>query len=158
MGRFRGRIRFVEKTVLKVLTYNAGLLKIGLFGRTLLEPAPHVDERFRHLAPALLALDADLIALQEVYDPRHQQSLMGDLGGAYPFYAVAPTRRFRPFGAALMLFSKYPLIDPQYLLFTRVPLDEQLFVDKGMIVTSVDAGPFGRLALANVHNTSGGAL
>jgi endonuclease/exonuclease/phosphatase family metal-dependent hydrolase len=144
--------------MLKILTYNAGLLKIGLFGRTLVEPAPFVNERFARLAPALLSSGADIIALQEVYDRSHQTQLINDLFGIYPYHAVSPTRRWRHFGAALMIFSKYPMVDVQYLLFDHVPFDERLFVDKGIIIATINTDVFGPIRLANTHNTSGGAL
>lgn len=143
---------------LKFLTYNAGLLKIGLFGKTILEPAPYVEERFRHLAPALLDCGADIIALQEVYDRRHQEGLSAALSAEYPYQAVSPTRAFRPLGSALMLFSKHPIESVEHPRFSHIPFDEQLFVDKGMIIANVRVAGLGTVRLANAHHTSGGAL
>jgi len=148
----------MRASMLRILTYNAGFLKVKLFGLTLVEPAPYVDERFRYLAPALLSTGADIIALQEVYDRDQQAQLIKDLAGIYPHQAVSPTRFFRPLGAALMLFSKFPLMDVEYILFKRFPLDERIFVDKGMIVATIEAGAFGPVRIANTHCTSGGAL
>jgi endonuclease/exonuclease/phosphatase family metal-dependent hydrolase len=39
-----------------------------------------------------------------------------------------------------------------------MPLDERIFVDKGMVVATIDAGAFGPMRIANTHCTSGGAL
>jgi len=148
----------MRASMLRILTYNAGFLKVKLFGLTLVEPAPYVNERFLSLAPALLSTGADIIALQEVYDRDQQAQLVKDLAGVYPHCAVSPTRPFRPLGAALMLFSKFPLMDVEYILFKRLSLDERIFVDKGMIVATIEAGAFGALRIANTHCTSGGAL
>ena len=49
---------------LSLLTLNCGLLKIGLFGRPILQPAPFIDERLAALPAALRGVDADIIALQ----------------------------------------------------------------------------------------------
>ena len=148
----------MKASMLRILTYNAGFLKVKLFGCTLVEPAPYVNERFLCLAPALLSSGADIIALQEVYDRDQQAQLVKDLASAYPHHAVSPTRPFRPLGAALMLFSKFPLMDIEYILFKKFPLDERIFVDKGMIVATIEAGAFGPVRIANTHCTSGGAL
>jgi len=144
--------------MLKILTYNVGLLRVKFFGLTLVEPAPYVDERYACLAPALLASGADIIALQEIYDRDQQARLIRELAAVYPYCEFSPTRPFRPLGAALMLFSKFPLMDVEYILFKNIPLDERIFVDKGMIVATVNAGAFGPLRITNTHCTSGGAL
>jgi endonuclease/exonuclease/phosphatase family metal-dependent hydrolase len=144
--------------MLRILTYNAGLLRVKLFGRTLVEPAPYVDERFPYLAPALLSSGADIIALQEVYDRKHQSRLVNDLAAAYPYHVVSPIHPWRPLGAALMLFSKFPITETQFIMFNDVPPDERLFVDKGMILATVRAGSFGPIRISNSHHTSGGML
>lgn len=146
------------KPTLKLLTYNAGLFRIKLFGRQLIEPAPYVEERFAQLAPALLASDADIIALQEVYDPAHQARLANNLRAAYPYQAAWTESRWRRLRSGLMLFSKYPITGAVGHRFHKLPWDEGLFVEKGMLVATVDAGALGRICLANCHHTSGGAL
>ncbi len=105
-----------------------------------------------------MASGADIIALQEVYAPTQQAQLAKLLHDAYPHCAYSPTRCLRPFGAALMIFSKYPLVATRHILFDQVPFDEQICVDKGMIIASVDIPQLGALTIANTHHTSGGAL
>jgi endonuclease/exonuclease/phosphatase family metal-dependent hydrolase len=144
--------------MLKILTYNVGLLRIRFFGRIVVEPAPFVDERFAHLASALLATGADIIALQEIYECDQQARLAQELAAIYPYCKFSPTRPWHRLGAALMIFSKYPIIVTQHILFQDVPLDERLFVDKGMILATIDAGAFGTIKLVNTHCTSGGAI
>jgi endonuclease/exonuclease/phosphatase family metal-dependent hydrolase len=144
--------------MLKILTYNVGLLRIKFFGRTVVEPAPYVDERYAHLAAALLASGADIIALQEIYDRGQQARLAHDLSDVYPYCEFSPTRPGRRLGAALMIFSKYLITDAEHILFHDVPFDERLFVDKGMIIATIKAGAFGTIRLANTHCTSGGAI
>jgi len=144
--------------MLKILTYNVGLLRIKFFGRTVVEPAPYVDERYACLAPALLASGADIIALQEIYDRDQQARLVHELAAAYPYCEFSPTRPWHRLGAALMIFSKFSITEAQYILFKDVPFDERIFVDKGMILVTIKAGPFGTIKLANTHCTSGGAI
>lgn len=143
---------------LKLLTYNAGLFRISLFGKSLFAPAPFVEERFAELAPALLSCDADIVALQEVFDDEHQQHLSKTLAAAYPFQSSWTQRRYGRMHSGLMIFSKYPIVSSGGRRFRHVPWDEDIFVEKGMLFATIDAGPFGRLALANCHHTSGGAI
>jgi len=143
---------------LKLLTYNAGLFRFRLFGRTLFVPAPHIKERFAALAPALLSSGADIIALQEVYDLEHRVGLIAALEPAYPYRAVWSERSWGRMHSGLMLFSKFPIALAQPHRFTSLPLDERLGVEKGMLLAEIEAGSFGRLCVANCHHTSGGAL
>jgi len=143
---------------LKILTYNAGLFRIRVFGRTLVAPAPHIEERFAALAPALLSSGADIIALQEVYDLEHRVSLIASLERAYPYRAAWPERRWGRMCSGLMLFSKYPIAAAQPHSFRDLPFDERLAVEKGMLSAEIDVGRFGRIGVTNCHHTSGGAL
>ncbi len=143
---------------LKFLTYNAGLFRLKLFGRHLYAPAPFVEERFAELAPAILSCDADIVALQEVYDAEHQMALSESLGMAYPFQSSWTERRYGRLGSGLMLFSRYPILDSHGHHFEDMPFDERLFVEKGIMIALIDAGAFGHLAVANCHHTSGGAV
>jgi endonuclease/exonuclease/phosphatase family metal-dependent hydrolase len=143
---------------LKFLTYNAGLFRVRLFGKKVFEAAPYVDERFAELAPALLSFGADIIALQEVFDDGHQRLLSASLSEAYPFQGSWTERKRGCFHSGLMLFSKYPILDSSGRRFSFVPWDERLFVEKGILTATVDAGPFGMIAIANCHHTSGGAI
>ena len=144
--------------ILKILTFNAGLLKIKLFGRTLVEPALFTDERFPYLSPALMGSGADLICLQEVYEKKHQARLISDLAPLYPFNVCAPSGRLGRLGPDLMMFSKYPIVASRVVLYRHLPPDERLCVDKGFIVAKVNAGPFGEICVTNTHNTSGGVV
>jgi endonuclease/exonuclease/phosphatase family metal-dependent hydrolase len=143
---------------LKLLTYNAGLFRFRLFGRSFFVPAPHIEERFAALAPALLSSGADIIALQEVYDPEHRVGLIAALEPAYPYRAVWPERSWGRMHSGLMLFSKYPIITARPHWFRDIPLDERLAVEKGMLIAEIEAKPFGHISVANCHHTSGGAL
>ena len=56
---------------LTVVTFNAGLLDVEIFGQSILQPAPFVNERLLVLPKALAKTNADVIALQEVYEQKH---------------------------------------------------------------------------------------
>lgn len=148
----------MENQRLRVLTYNAGLFRIKAFGRMLFAPAPFVEERFAELAPALLSCDADILALQEVFDAEHQRLLSEALRAAYPYQDAWTESRRGKMRSGLMFFSRYPILETRGMRFRNVPWDERLFVEKGIMLSTVDAGPFGLLSIANSHHTSGGAI
>jgi hypothetical protein len=65
-------------TKLRALMYNCGLFRLKLFGfgPLLFANPPFADERFTHLAKALLDSNADVIALQEIYEKGHVNALL----------------------------------------------------------------------------------
>ena len=67
------------------MTFNAGLLVSSIFGITLFEPTPYVQERLTGIISNLRSTDADIIALQEVYNEKHKDKIISDLSDLYPF-------------------------------------------------------------------------
>jgi len=137
---------------MRILTYNVGLLDF-LFGRV--RPAPYVEERLRALPGALLELDADIIALQEIYSTRHRLWVQAALRATYP-HAVQADARAPVVGLpdGLLVFSKFP-VAARFAFFTSAPVDERLLARKGILCADV-ALPGAKLTLLNVHTTAGG--
>lgn len=135
-----------------MLTFNAGLLR--LFG-SLLEPAPHVTERFDALAGELRATGADVIAIQEIYRERHRQRLCGALSDLYPFHAARGGRGFSlRLADGLLVLSRWP-IEARLHRFASGAREERWFGDRGVLAASL--APEGReLRIFNVHATAGG--
>ncbi len=141
----------------KFLTYNAGLFDFKILGRSLIKPADWIEERFAALQPALEQLDADIVALQEVYEPRHKNLLMAGLSKTYPYASVSPMRGPSVVPASLMTLSKWPIVTQEFVRFAQMPLAEKLVDNKGFLVSSIHT-PNGPLTVVNVHTTAGGTI
>ena len=143
---------------LVILTFNAGLLSINMFGYPLIVPTDYIEERLQYIPAALIAMNADVIALQEVYTKPHQDYLIAHLSEIYPHYV---SKRNRSIGLpnGLMFFSKYPIVEWEYYQFDDAgPFDEKLIANKGTLTITVSLDDLGNLTLYNVHPTSGGML
>lgn len=142
---------------MKFLTYNAGLLDFKILGKSVIKPADWIEQRFAALQPALQNLDADIIALQEVYEPKHKESLKAGLAAMYPHCSVSPLKGSSVVPASLMTFSKWPIISEKFTRFSQMPLAEKMVDNKGFLLSVVDA-PGGPLNVVNVHTTAGGTI
>ena len=138
-----------------VLTFNAGLLDVRIFGRSVHRPLPAVEARLAALAPALRAIDADLVALQEVYHRRNQRYLRQALADLYPHAAGMAAGGYR-LGSDLLVLSKHPLVDARCIRFRRAMREESLFTDRGLLALTVDLPALGPVRLVTLHASAGG--
>lgn len=142
---------------MKIVTFNAGLLSISLFGGLKkFEPAGWIEERLSRLPDALLGARPDVLILQEVYSQKHKQWLAQALSEWLPysaFDAAAPWSRLLP--DSLMILSRYPINDSCFVRFEASRWDERLLGTKGFYVARVNDTPVGPLLIANMHTTAG---
>ena len=142
--------------MLRILTFNTGLTEIRLFGAALYEDVPHVVARAAHLAPALRAVDADIVLLQELVPQRVKVRLAAELRDLYPHSAgIAEDSRF--YGTGLLTLSRHPMTDASCIPFAQQTLEEGLFGPRGMLACTVDTPDLGRVRVINLHATAGGA-
>ncbi len=142
--------------VLRVLTFNTGLTEIRLFGAALYEDVPHVVPRAAGLAPALRAVGADIVLLQELVPQRVKKALAAALRDLYPYRAgIAEDSRF--YGTGLLTLSRHPLEDAACTPFAAQTLEEGLFGPRGMLSCTVRTPALGRCRVVNLHATAGGA-
>lgn len=143
---------------LRILTYNTGLYRVRVGGVTLIEPIRHAQARVAALADAIRSIDADVVALQEVFDDRHLFPLMEALRGTYPYIATgrdAHTPTFLRDHSGLCILSRCPLNDIRHEQLRDAALEERLFIVKGLLTASIDS-PLGPVSIINTHLTSGG--
>jgi endonuclease/exonuclease/phosphatase family metal-dependent hydrolase len=169
-----------ETPTMKLMVYNVGLLRLRLFYKLqVFANPPFADERFAHIPKALLSSGADIIALQEIYEDCHVNSLISQVKHIYPFYARGHERdngkwqhpsqsndqKQKPsmatsfsewkFHNGLLLLSKYPIESAALIKHKRAALLEQIMGSKSMLAARVRS-PLGMLFLLNVHATAGG--
>jgi exonuclease III len=152
-------LKFTITPTLTVATFNVGLLRVRLAGGPTIFCNPAlVNERLPFVGQALLQLDADVLALQEVYEEAHVRLICEALSGKYPHVARRVRRHLAPWKCnnGLMLLSRYPLLDVELHVHRHAALLEHMMGSKCFLTAVVDA-PLGRIFVANTHLTAGGA-
>ncbi len=139
---------------LRIVTLNAGLLSV-LGGR--LEFAPFVAERLAALPAALRRLDADVVALQEVYRQEHRELILAQLRDVFPHVAYRRERRNRGIENGQLTLSRTP-VTGSLTLFRDATIDEKVVDNKGVLSCRIDLGGGGGLLLLNLHTTAGSFL
>lgn len=139
-----------------ILTLNAGLIRLSLFGIPFFEPAPLIPQRFAGLAESLRDQGADIVALQEIYRRPHKQALAEALFDMYP-HAAIPARPARPLlDSGLMLLSKFPVRDFVLNRFRAGTPEERRLTWRGWMSGWIDTPDLGSIRLLNYHTTAGG--
>src|SRR5690606_3179624 len=134
-----------------LLTLNCGLLRIGALGRALLQPAPFIAERLAALPAALRGVDADIIALQEIYKAAHKRAVMHALADRWPHAAFPRGRPPHKLDSGLLVLSRFPIAQARFHPFKAAPRDEKFFVHRGFFETVHEAPGFARLRLLSFH-------
>ncbi|EUD67883.1 hypothetical protein C922_01495 [Plasmodium inui San Antonio 1] len=82
-------LRIMNKMLknLSFMSFNTGLLEYKICGVCIYQNPPFISNRLLHIPFALKRTNADIIALQEVYDEKHVEYLKNHLMPKYPFYA-----------------------------------------------------------------------
>ncbi|MFZ2804136.1 MAG: endonuclease/exonuclease/phosphatase family protein [Patescibacteria group bacterium] len=145
-------------TRLTVLTFNAGLLRVRVLGATLNAPVPFVAERLQALPAALASVNADLVALQEIYEEPHRLWLAQELRHKFPYAAWVQDHGIAQVSNGLMTLSRYPLEAPAFELFANAPFGERHLARKGFLSCVVRTLAFGPVRFFNTHTASGGIL
>jgi len=142
---------------LSILTLNAAIQDVRLFGRSVYCPVPHTRERLAALPDELSAVDADIVCLQELFHPHLQRLLHRHLRNVYPyasgFARPGPSLRLH---SEFLVMSRYPLSADRLHRFRAAPREERLFTCKGYHELSVAVPGLGAIDVLNVHATAGG--
>ena len=108
---------------------------------------------------ALAALGADVLCLQEVYNPEHKDFLARSLAAVLPYaaYSGRPTglARWRLLPDSLMMLSRYPLGRAEFIRFEAGRWDEKALDTKGFMSVDLTDSPLGPLRVLNIHTTAG---
>mgnify|MGYP001619461940 CR=1 FL=1 len=143
---------------LRIVSFNAAIQDLRVFGHSLYCPVAWPRERLRQLPAALATLDADVICLQELFHRPLQRWLCAQMAAAFPYVAGLDTSR-PPLrlGNELLVLSRFPLHGARLHRFVQAAPEEQRFTCKGFLDLKVEIPGLGAVGLVNFHATAGGA-
>jgi len=138
---------------LRVLTINLGLLGFELKSGWRMPVDSYLKERLVAAPSLLLSLEADVIALQEVYSAADRELLVGAMAARFPFCAVSPKTRSLV-GNGLMLLSRFPILRSAFMPARGAPLWTLPFWKQGLLAVDLDLPSIGLTRLINAHIAS----
>ncbi len=143
--------------MLKVITFNAAILDVRIFGHSFFRPVDYIDQRLEQLAFALEHSNADIIFLQEMFHRDKQNSLSQRLKNHYPYVlGHAPSGWKIRLGNELLIFSRFPLTSGKLVRFSHAPAEELRHTSKGFYHAQVELPMIGKINLINFHMSAGG--
>jgi len=140
---------------LSILTFNAGLLNLGLGRRSVFRFTQYVEERRAALSGAIRGIDADIVALQEIYSLRTKRRVESDLRALYPHAFFEERESILQMGNGLLLLSKHPLSERTFRPFRSGFITERIIARTGALGAIVNLPSGDRVAIVNVHTTAG---
>ena len=143
--------------MLKVLTFNAAILDVRIFGHSFYRPLDHIEARLRELAVQLKQSSADLVFLQEVFHYDKQRLLLHFLDAHYPHKSQLARRGWKlRLDNELLILSRYPLANGKLVRFKSAPAEELRHTSKGFYHVETEIPGLGKLNLVNFHMSAGG--
>lgn len=148
-----------EQDEVRFMTFNMGLLKIKLMGRSVVETPPYVNARFDAILETLpLAVqehNVDILALQEIYSDAQVARLMERLP-SLPHLSRSANHQFWQFHNGLAILSKWPVIT-SIRKHKQASALEAVFASKSCLMAKIDT-PIAKLSMVNMHTTAGGGI
>ncbi len=134
---------------ISVLTFNVWGLRVGR-----LSIARNVDARMEAIMEHIKLLNADVIALQEVWCDTIAGYFLQNL--KYPYHYYAPNRKKIKgrYGNGLMFLSKFPILEQHVLAFSDHTRFDEYFANKGALMIQIETDG-GRVNLFNTHLGAG---
>ena len=143
----------IEGLALRILSINIWDLPIRL-------PGANRPLRRRRLLAALSQQDADIVLIQEAFNPAFRQQLVHAIPGFYHDHFAEERRRVGPFvmdaSGGLLTLSRWPLVRSRFIPSRRVPgmrWDERIG-RKGCLWTELET-PQGPMLAGNAHLYAG---
>lgn len=131
---------------LKVVSWNVFLRPSILSDRQ--------NERVDSIAAHILAMDADVVALQEVFHKRSRKRLINALSDTYPFYTSLGEKSVWGVPSGNCIFSKDSIQSEQFVYFKRATSSDKM-AKKGAIMIEIVHGNH-RFSISGTHLQAGG--
>lgn len=142
--------------MIRLATYNTGLIRLSLFGKTLFEFAPHVEARVAGVVAEVLGCGADVVALQEVFARQHAQRIAAETQDLYPHQYFPGSYRPQLLGSGLAILSKFPIVAHCLRNFKSQLADEFWVAPKAFSAVTLAVPGWGMVDVLNTHTTAGG--
>ena len=143
------------------MTFNLGLLRIKLLGKTVFSSPPFVPERFdvilKRLPALLAAQEVDVCALQEIYEPEHVSALLQAVKREMPYHARGDNNGRLQFHNGLLFLSRTPIEASALVKHSQSSALERWFGCKSCLGVRLHTH-LGKIALVNLHTTAGGGV
>lgn len=131
---------------LRILNWNTYLLPKGL-------SQTFQDERAGLIADYILGseMDFDVLTFQEVFSASALEILGERLAGKYPFHSGRPDQKWwKPANSGLIIFSRYPITERSFCMFTR-SRDTDFLSAKGVLVVGIEREGKPLVRIATTH-------
>ena len=119
------------------LSYNVGLLRFRLCGCCeVFSNPPFAMARLPHISPAIRKFDADIVAIQEVYEQSHVDRILSELADLYPHHARVNSGGCLSFHNGLMVLSKWPILNVELERLRTVSTLEKFLATKSQFTNA----------------------
>lgn len=122
--------------MLSLLTLNAALITVTIFGIPVYSVQKNSKKRFLDLIQMLRTADHDVVLLQEV-SSYYIDRLVAALTDIYPSYCSYKSGNVIV-RSEMIILSKYPLADNSYQEFSDATIAELLTVNKGVLSARIE--------------------
>ena len=122
--------------VVKVRTFNIGLMRLRIGGGTLFENPEMVEKRAPNMMQYLKheCRDSDVVCLQECYEDAHRRELKLHMD-SHPHMACSFEKTF--LNSGLVVMSKHPFVSVRRVPHESSCVYEKIFGDRAMLVTKI---------------------
>lgn len=146
--------------MLKLLTYNLGLLDVTVMGVVVFSNPEYSRSRLPYAIDSLSKHDADVICLQEVYTLEDSMFLINNLRYLYPYSSRIESKTWlpKPVQNGLLILSKYPIVNQQLKRFDNASTLEMWVANKSILCVTVEVPNIGKVSLITTHTTAGGEI
>ncbi len=116
------------------------------------------SERVDEIAAQILEEQPDIISFQEAFDSTSQKKFIALLKDTYPFILHKVGDKFLNAGSGLMVFSKYPIIEADFIPYTNTMIGEETIANKGFLGCKIQVSQDKFITVYNTHTQSGGGI
>ncbi len=140
---------------MKILCLNLGFLRFKFLGFPVKTMVDFINERILATPTAIERINADTVFLQEVYELKHKLMISKSLAKLYPYSFFDKSSKLMGVDNGLMIFSKYPFIEQEFIKLKNKLFEEKIFANKGILsATFKYLGE--NIKIFNVHFSAGG--
>jgi endonuclease/exonuclease/phosphatase family metal-dependent hydrolase len=157
------RLLWAARHRLRVLTYNTHLIEgsnieAGAWWADKKPVVFHDDPRHAQIIRKILDSGADVVAIEEVWSSDRMDRFKNDLHSVYPHYIRGTTGPATKAGSGIILVSKHPITDWNFVEFKDPQGSEDKWASKGLLWATIEVGFTNmRVGMTHAWTDAGGA-